>query len=109
MFHRVVSTLTPLTLRRLFMALFNPPDHLSCHHYATHANSGWLLVDRSTQRSYQGISEYHSILFCTRGSVRIAAGGGALEASKGTDEVYPSWHLGEGNHECRWRADERIL
>lgn len=54
------------------MPLFNPPEHLSCHHYATHANSGWILVSASEQRVYRGETEYHTILFCTRGSVRIA-------------------------------------
>lgn len=55
------------------MPLFNPPEHLSCHHYATHANSGWLLVSASEQSTYRGETEYHVILFCTSGSVRIAA------------------------------------
>lgn len=71
------------------MALFNTPEHLSCHHYATHANSGWILVDSSTQRSYQGMTEYHSILFCTRGSVRIAAGGELWKLEKGQMKFIP--------------------
>lgn len=54
------------------MPLFNPPEHLSCHHYATHANSGWLLVSASEQRTYRGETKFHTILFCTSGSVRIA-------------------------------------
>lgn len=56
------------------MALFNPPEHLSCHHYATQANSGWILVNGAEQQLYRGETEYHSILFCTKGSMRLATG-----------------------------------
>lgn len=71
------------------MALFNPPEHLSCHHYATHANSGWIRIDSSTQRSYRGMTEYHSILFCTRGSVRLAIADELWELQEGQMKFIP--------------------
>ena len=71
------------------MALFNPPEHLSCHHYATHANSGWLRVDGSGQSSYRGMTEYHSILFCTGGTVRVAIADELWELHEGQMKFIP--------------------
>ena len=71
------------------MALFNPPEHLSCHHYATHANSGWILVDGTEQQLYQGETEYHSILFCTKGSIRLATGDNLCELHVGQMKFIP--------------------
>lgn len=71
------------------MALFNPPEHLSCHHYATHANSGWLRIDASDQSSYRGMTEYHSILICTRGSVRLAIADELWEIHEGQMKFIP--------------------
>lgn len=71
------------------MALFNPPEHLSCHHYATHANSGWILVDGTEQQLHQGETEYHSILFCTKGSIRLATGDDLCELQVGQMKFIP--------------------
>lgn len=71
------------------MALFTPPEHLSCHHYATHANSGWLRIDTSDQSSYRGMTEYHSILICTRGSVRLAIADELWEIHEGQMKFIP--------------------
>ena len=71
------------------MTLFNPPEHLSCHHYAAHANSGWLRVDGSDKRSYRGMTEYHSILFCTKGSVRLAISDELWELHEGQMKFIP--------------------
>ena len=71
------------------MALFNPPEHLSCHHYATHANSGWLRVDGADQSYYRGMTEYHSILFCTRGTVRVAIADELWELHEGQMKFIP--------------------
>lgn len=71
------------------MTLFNPPEHLSCHHYATHANSGWIHVDGTTQKSSYGMTDYHSILFCTRGVVRIAIADELWELQEGQMKFIP--------------------
>lgn len=71
------------------MTLFNPPEHLSCHHYATHANNGWLRVNGSDKRFYRGMTEYHSILFCTRGSVRLAISDELWELREGQMKFIP--------------------
>lgn len=71
------------------MALFNPPEHLSCHHYATLANSGWILVDGTEQQLHQGETEYHSILFCTKGSIRLATGDDLCELQVGQMKFIP--------------------
>lgn len=71
------------------MALFDPPEHLSCHHYATHANSGWLRVDATDQSIYRGITEFHAILFCTRGSVRLAIADELWELREGQMKFIP--------------------
>lgn len=71
------------------MALFDPPEHLSCHHYATHANSGWLRVDATDQSTYRGITEFHAILFCTRGSVRLAIADELWELREGQMKFIP--------------------
>lgn len=71
------------------MALFDPPEHLSCHHYATHANSGWLRVDAADQSTYRGITEFHAILFCTRGSVRLAIADELWELHEGQMKFIP--------------------
>ncbi|WP_299367248.1 helix-turn-helix domain-containing protein [uncultured Porphyromonas sp.] len=71
------------------MALFNPPEHLSCHHYATHANTGWVLVDGSEQQFYRGETEYHLILFCTKGSIRLASEDDLCELHAGQMKFIP--------------------
>lgn len=71
------------------MPLFNPPEHLSCHHYATHANTGWLRVDGSDKRSYRGMTDYHAILFCTKGSVRLAIADDLWELHEGQMKFIP--------------------
>lgn len=71
------------------MALFNPPEHLSCHHYATQANSGWILVNGAEQQLYRGETEYHSILFCTKGSMRLATGDDLCELRAGQMKFIP--------------------
>ena len=71
------------------MALFNPPEHLSCHHYAAQSNSGWLLIDSSEQRLHRGETEYHTILFCTQGSVRLAVGDDICELHTGQMKFIP--------------------
>ena len=71
------------------MALFNPPEHLSCHHYATQANTGWILVNGSEQQLYQGETEYHSVLFCIQGSARLASGDELCELQAGQMKFIP--------------------
>lgn len=71
------------------MALFDPPEHLSCHHYATQANTGWILVDGSELQLYQGETEYHSVLFCIQGSARLASGDNLCELHVGQMKFIP--------------------
>ena len=71
------------------MALFNPPEHLSCHHYAAQSTSGWILIDSSDQRSYRGETEYHIILFCTQGCIRLAIGDDICELHAGQMKFIP--------------------
>ena len=71
------------------MALFNPPEHLSCHHYAAQSDSGWMLIDGSEQRLHRGETEYHSILFCTQGSVRLATKDDLCELHVGQMKFIP--------------------
>lgn len=71
------------------MALFNPPEHLSCHHYATPATSGWILVKGSEQQIYQGETEYHSILLCTQGSIHLSIGDDLCELQTGQMKFIP--------------------
>lgn len=71
------------------MALFNPPEHLSCHHYATQANSGWILVDGSKQRTYKGAVTYHTILFGVEGTVQLAIGDDLYELEAGQMKFIP--------------------
>lgn len=71
------------------MALFNPPEHLSCHHYATQANSGWVLVEGSKQQAYKGTVSYHSILFGVEGSVRLAVEDDLYELEVGQMKFIP--------------------
>ena len=71
------------------MALFDPPEHLSCHHYATQANTGWILVDGSELQLYQGETEYHSVLFCIQGSARLASGDDLCELHVGQMKFIP--------------------
>ena len=71
------------------MALFNPPEHLSCHHYATQAYTGWILVNGSEQQLYQGETEYHSVLFCIQGSARLASGDELCELQAGQMKFIP--------------------
>ena len=71
------------------MALFNPPEHLSCHHYATQAYTGWILVNGSEQQLYQGETEYHSVLFCIQGSARLASGDELCELQVGQMKFIP--------------------
>ena len=71
------------------MALFNPPEHLSCHHYATQAYTGWILVNGSEQQLYQGETEYHSVLFCIQGSARLASGDDLCELQVGQMKFIP--------------------
>lgn len=71
------------------MALFNPKEHLSCHHYAQKSDCGWLYLQSSAKKAFRGIPEHHFILFCSGGQIQISVGDNVYDLTEGTMKFLP--------------------